>query len=149
MTSFGVFGVYLNAVIPKTIHLIKIEGESVDIMCEVNPEHKKNVRIESCVRGLYLKLLKYVYICMEYALLWYKLYTKTLKSNGLAVNIYGRYIVNSIIDEKKHTTAQYIDDNKASYIDEEVNTNIIEKIAKPFDEPTVTREKKTNVWGYT
>ena len=42
MEVFDVPGAYLNADMPEDkFILLKIEGECVDIMCEVNPEHKK------------------------------------------------------------------------------------------------------------
>ena len=63
----------------KKIHHIKIERELVDIMCEVNPEYRNNVRVENCVKLLYLQILKALYGCMESELLWYDLCTKTLK----------------------------------------------------------------------
>ena len=42
----------------------KIEGEFMDIIYEVDPKHKKNVRIENGVKVIYLILLKYLYGCM-------------------------------------------------------------------------------------
>ena len=51
----------------------------MDIICKVNPEHTKNVRVENGVKVLYLQLLKGLYGCIESSLLWYDLYTKTLK----------------------------------------------------------------------
>ena len=53
---------------------LNIEGEFVDIRYEVNPKHKKNVRVENGVKVLYLQLLKALYGCMEYAILCYDLY---------------------------------------------------------------------------
>ena len=71
---------YLNAdMLEDKFILLKIEGKYVDIMCELNPKHKKNVRVDNGVNILYLCLLKYLYGCMESALLWYDLYSKTLK----------------------------------------------------------------------
>ena len=43
---FDIPGAYLNADMPEDkFILFNIEGEFVDIMCEVNSEHKKNVRV--------------------------------------------------------------------------------------------------------
>ena len=64
-------------------------------MCEVNPEYRKNVRMENYVNLLYLGLLKYLYGCMEYILLWYNLYAKTLKAQRFVVNPYDICIENS------------------------------------------------------
>ena len=72
---FDVPGAYLNADMPEDkFILLNIEGEFVDIMWEVNPKHKKHVHVENGVKVLYLRLMKYLYVCMESALMWYDLY---------------------------------------------------------------------------
>ena len=48
--------------------------------------------VENGVKVLYLRLLKALYICMEYAILWYDLYSKTLKPQGFLINPYDRCI---------------------------------------------------------
>ena len=76
------------------------EGDqSTNIMCEVNPEHKKNVRVENGVKLLYLHLLKYLYGYVESALLWCDIYAKTLKSHGFLINPYDRCIANITIQD--------------------------------------------------
>ena len=64
---------------------------------------------------------------MESALLWYDLYSKTIKSQGLLINPYDRFIANITIQDKQCTIMWYVDNNKVSHIDEEVNTKVIEK----------------------
>ena len=47
-------GAYLNADMPEDkFILLNIEGEFVDIMYEVNPKHKKNVRVDDNVGPTY------------------------------------------------------------------------------------------------
>ena len=72
---FDVPGAYLNTDMTenKSI-LLNIEREFVDIMCEGNPEHKKNVHVENVVKVLDLRLLKALYGCLESAILWYDIY---------------------------------------------------------------------------
>ena len=110
---FDVPGAYLNADIPedKSI-LLNIEGEFVDIMCEVNPKHKKDIRVENRVKVLYLRLLKSLYGCMESALMCYDIYSKTLKPQGFLINQYYRCIENSTIKDKQCKIAWYVDENK-------------------------------------
>jgi len=56
---FDVPGAYLHAEIPDDkFAILKIEGEFVDIMCEVNPEYKNDVRYESGKKVLYLQILR-------------------------------------------------------------------------------------------
>ena len=101
---FDVPGAYLNAdMLEDKFILLNIEGEFVDIMYKVNPKHKKNVRVENGVKVLYIRLLKDLHGCMESALLWYDLYSNTLKSQGLLINPYDRCISNSTIQDKQYT----------------------------------------------
>ena len=118
-------------------------------MCEVNPEHKMNLCVENGVNILYLRLLKDLYGCMEYTLLWYDLYKKTLKSHESMVNTYDICIENSTIYGNQCTISWYFDINKAFHIDEDMHTRIIETISEYFGEFTVSREKKTSSWEYT
>ena len=111
-------------------------------MCEVNPEQKKNIRVENGVKVLYLRLIKALYGCMEYALLWYDLYSKTLKSQGLLINPYYRCMKNSTIQDNQCTILGYVDNNKVSHVDEEVNTKVVEKISEHFGSLTVSRGDK-------
>ena len=68
MAILDVPGLYLNSdILEEKSRLLKIEGEFVDIMCDVNPEHKNNVRVENRVKVLYLQLLRYLYGCMDSA----------------------------------------------------------------------------------
>ena len=68
-------GAYLNSDTPEDkFILLEIEGDFVDIMCEVNPEQKKNVRVENGVKVIDLRLLKALYGCIESAVLWYDIY---------------------------------------------------------------------------
>ena len=60
----------------EKITILKIEGEFVDIMCEVNPEHTKNIRTENWLKVLQVQLLKTLYGSMESELLWYNIYKK-------------------------------------------------------------------------
>ena len=89
----------------------------MDIMCKVNTEHKENVRVNNGVKVLYLQLLKDLYGFMESAILWYGLYSKTLKSQGFLVNPYDRCIENSTIKDNQYTISWYVDYKKVSHVD--------------------------------
>ena len=68
-------GAYLNAEIPEDkFILLKIERYFVDIMCEVNPKHEKNVCVGNVVKLLYLRLLKALYGYMDSKIMWCGLY---------------------------------------------------------------------------
>ena len=65
MVIFDVPGAYLNAYPPEDkFILLNIEGKFVDILCELNPNHNKNVHVENGVKVLYLRIIKSLYVCM-------------------------------------------------------------------------------------
>jgi len=63
-------GAYLHAEMPKGKNvLLKLEGEFVDIMCSVNPEHTENIVYElkgrKMVKVVYQKVLRALCGCLE------------------------------------------------------------------------------------
>jgi hypothetical protein len=58
VATADVAGAYLHAEL-KDFTLLKMEGESVDIMCDVSDDYKTYVCIENGMKVLYLKLLKH------------------------------------------------------------------------------------------
>jgi len=121
--------------------ILKLVGEAVDIMCQVNPKYKKFVVVEHGKKLLYLQLLKALYRCVQSALLWYELFTSTLVDMGFKLNPYDLCVANSQIKGKQCTVAWYVDDNNISHVDDTVVTNFIEKIEANFGKMTVTRGK--------
>ena len=81
-----------------------------------------NSRVENGVKLINLQILKYLYGCMEYALLLYDVYSRTLISHGFLVNPYDRCIGNSTIKGKQLTIAWYGDKKNVSHVDKEVDT---------------------------
>ena len=74
---------------------------------------------------------------MEDALVWYDIYSMTLKSRGFLINPYDMCITNSTIKYKQFIIAWYVDTNKVSHVDKEVNTKVIEIISVHFGNLTV------------
>jgi len=98
---FDVPGAYLWADMPEEKEaILKLEGDFVDIMCDVNPEHIPNVRYENGKKVLYLQILKTLYGCIESALLWYELFANTLKDMGFEINPYDKCVANKMINGK-------------------------------------------------
>ena len=57
VTIFDVPGAYLHAdVQEEKFAILKIEGDFVDIMCDVNPEYKPYVRYEHGKKVLYVRI---------------------------------------------------------------------------------------------
>ena len=72
-----VAGAYLNAPMRDFV-IMKFTGDSVCLLCELNPSHRAFVVIERGVEVLYIRLLKALYGCVQLALFWYKLFTQIL-----------------------------------------------------------------------
>ena len=129
-------GAYLNANMDR-FTLIKYEGDSVDIMCKINPAWEKLVTIENGKKVLYLRLLKALYGCMRSALLWYEIFVSTLQKQGFELNPYDACVANKMINGKQCTIAWYVDNNKISHINPAVVTAVIEHIESKFGKLTV------------
>ena len=113
IATFDIPGAYLHAEMPEEKQiLLKLRGEFVDIMCEVNGEHTQNVVMENGKKVLYMKVVRAIYGCIQSALLWYDLYTNTLKGMGFEINPYDKCVANKMINGKQCTIGWYVDDNK-------------------------------------
>ena len=78
VATADVAGAYLHAKLDD-FTLLKVEGESVDILCRVSKKYKVFVTIEKKGKKLiYLSLKKALYQCVKSALLWCDLFTGTL-----------------------------------------------------------------------
>lgn len=140
LATFDVPGAYLHADWPAhKIMLLKFEGVFVDIICEMDASYKSEVRTENSKKVLYVKLQKALYGCVESALLWYDLYSKTLRKLGFCINPYNKCIANKVINGKQCTIAWYVDDNKVSHEDPAVVEEVIQAIEKHFGDLTVER----------
>ena len=127
--------------------LLKLSGTFVDIMCQINTEHKKNVRYEDGQKVLYILVLYAIYGCIESALQWYKLYSKTLMAKVFQLNPYDRCVSNKMVNGKQCTLVRYVDDNKVSHMEEKVVEGLINDLKKHFGELLVTRGKMHKFWG--
>ena len=130
---FDVPGAYLHADIPDgKFALLKITGQFVDIVCEVNPEFKQDVRYENGKKVLYVRILKAIYGMIESALLWYELYVTVLLDEGYELNQYDKCVANRIVNGKQCTIGWYVDDNIVGHKDEKVIDDLVDKIDAKF-----------------
>ena len=133
-------GAYLHAHMPSEHRItLKLRGQFVDIMCQVNPEFKTNILIENGEKVLYLRVLRALYGCICSAMLWYNLYVETLEKEGYKVNPYNRCVANKVINGSQCTIVWYVDDNKISNKDKDVVTKEMEMISKHFGDLSITR----------
>jgi hypothetical protein len=141
VATADVTGAYLHAD-QDDFTLLKLEGVSVDIMCDVCEKYKEFVTYENGTKVLYLRLLKALYGCVKSALLWYELFTGTLIEMGFELNPYDTCVANKVVNGKQCTIAWFVDDNKISHVEPKVVTEVVEKIEERFGKMTVTRGKK-------
>ena len=150
VTVFDLPGAYLQADIPAYNQiLLRIRDEFVNIMCEVDPDHKPCVQYENEKKVLYMKFTRAIYGCIESDLLWYNFYVKTLKYLGFSINTYDRCVINKMIDGKQCTIAWYVDDNKMLHIYPNVVTDILEGINKHFGDLVIGRGDTHDLLGMT
>jgi hypothetical protein len=141
VATADVAGAYLKADMVD-FTLLKMEGESVDILCNVHEGYRKFVTYENGKKVLYLKLLKALYGCVQSALLWYELFAGSLQEMGFKLNPYDTCIANKTIEGKQCTIAWFVDDTKISHENDKVVSNVIELIETRFGKMTVTQGKK-------
>jgi hypothetical protein len=140
-TADVVVGAYLLADMDDFV-LLKLTGASVDIMCTVNTKDTPFVITENGKKVLYLQLLKALYGCVRSALLWYELFSGTLKEMGFELNPYDPCVANKFIKGEQCMIAWYVDDNEISHVNPSVVTDVIIKIEERFGKMTVTRGKQ-------
>jgi hypothetical protein len=141
VATADVAGAYLKAPMDDFV-VMKFVGASVRILCKLNPSHERNVVIENGVEVLYVRLTKALYGCVKSALLWYELFTGTLKKMGFVLNPYDSCVANCMIDGAQCTICWYVDDTKISHVDSKVVTKVIKQLEEHFGTMTVTRGKE-------
>jgi hypothetical protein len=127
--------------------LLKLTGEAVDIMVQVDPTYKPFVSQEHKGPVLYPQLKKALYGCVKSELLWYELFSGTLLDMGFELNPYDACVANEVIDGKQCTIAWYVDNNKVSHVKPNVVTAVIEKIEERFGKMTITRGQEHTFLG--
>jgi len=146
MATADVVGAYMNAEMLDFV-LLRLVGDTVDIMCHLNPRYSSSVVMEGGKKVLYLRLLKALYGCVKLALLWYELFTGTLQKMGFELNPYDPCVANKTINNKQCTIVWYVDDNKISHIDHRVLTQIVGVIKQHFGKMMVMRGREHTFLG--
>ena len=145
---FDVPGAYLHADMPKgKFALLKITGQFVDIVCEVNPEFKQDIRYENGRKVLYVRILKAIYGMIKSALLWYELYVTVLLDEGYELNPYNKCVANKMVNNNQCTIGWYVDDNIVGHKEENVIDDLIQKIDLKFPGLVVQKGPKLDYLG--
>ena len=140
VATFDVPGAYLHAEMPKEKRILMIiRGDFVDILCKACPKYVPYVKEIHGKKILYVRVLRAIYGCIESALLWYTLFSNTLKDMGFKINPYDRCIANKDIDGAQCTMAWYVDDVKISHRNSAVVSKLIEQIENLFGDVKAVR----------
>src|SRR5210317_2147905 len=131
-------GAYLNAKM-KDMVIMRISGPEVDLFCSLDPDLKEFVIERNGKKTLFVQLDKALYGCVQSALLWYELYSSTLKGMGFVVNPYDLCVANKDIEGSQCTICWYVDDNKISHKKASVVDEVISKIEEKLGKMTTTR----------
>jgi hypothetical protein len=102
VATCDVAGAYLKCKIYDYV-LIRFEGESVDVLCNMNPLHKPFVVFEHGKKVLYARLDKGIYGCVKSAMLWYNLFSSSLQEMGFIINPYDKCVANCEVNGKQCT----------------------------------------------
>jgi len=144
---FDVPGAYLFADLDDKFVLLKIEGDFVKIMCDVNPVFVEDIVYENEKPVLYVQTLKALYGMIESALLWYSLYIEVLLNNGFELNPVDKCVTNKIIDGKQCTIGFYVDDNMISHVKTSVVNDTLKLIEGYFPGLQIQRGRKLDFLG--
>jgi Reverse transcriptase (RNA-dependent DNA polymerase) len=127
-----VTGAYLHAYMKEFISM-HFTGWVVDLLCEVNPNYVPHVVHEGKTKALYVRCNKAIYGCVVSGMLWYKLFSQTLKQHGFTINPY------DFIEGSQCMIVWYVDDTKILHVKPSVVTQIIEMLEGHFGKMTVSR----------
>ena len=140
VVTLDVPGVYLQTDLTKDkFTLLLMEGNFLDIMCDINTDYKQNVRFKYGRKTLNLYIIEAIYGIIESALLWYYIYVSVIKDMRFQLNIYYMCVVNNYINGKHCTIAWYVDNNKVSHVEQDIIYDIISKVEEGFQVLTVTK----------
>ena len=72
----------------------------MDIVFDINPDYKNNVRFKNIRNTLHICIIKVIYVMIESVLLWYEIYISVRKDMGFQLNPYYMCVANMDIKRK-------------------------------------------------
>ena len=131
--TFDLPGAYFHVDIRKDKkYLLEFRVTFVNGMCQINTEHKKNVRYKNGQKVLYMLVLCAIYGRIESALQYYKLYTGIFMAKGFELNPYNRYVADKMVNGKQCTIVWYVENNKVSHMEAKAVKDLIKNLKKNF-----------------
>ena len=117
IATSDVVGLYLLANM-KDYVLLRLTGDIVNMMCQINPKYLSHVTQEGGKQALYMRLKKALYGCMQSAILWYITFKNCLEHFGFKLNPYDRCIANKTVNGEQCTICWHVDD--ISHVDPKI-----------------------------
>ena len=102
VATADVVGAYLNAYMEDFV-IVKLVGDEVDIISNLNPVYKEYVTVKNGKKALYLQLIKALYGCIKSALLWYECFTNCLLDMDFKLNNHDQCVANKMIEGSQCT----------------------------------------------
>ena len=124
--------------------IMKIKGEMIDMLVEIDPSYADYITYEKGQRVLYVHILRAIYGMLMSGLLFYKKFRASIERIGYVVNPYDPCVANKTINGKQHTLSWHVDDVKSSHVDPKVNDEFHKWLQKEYGqvkEVTATRGK--------
>jgi Reverse transcriptase (RNA-dependent DNA polymerase) len=141
---------FMHANIDELIH-IKLEGELVDLLIRLDATYNEFVSVENSKRVIYTKLNKALYGTMQASLLFWCKFKGFLMDLGYEENPYDSCVVNKMINGKQCMVCWYINNVKASHMEESVVEDLISKIQEEYGKEahpsTISRGKVLEYLG--
>ena len=101
----------------KDKFIVQLRGELVDMLCRLAPDVYKDYIIVDWHgnKQLLVKCLNALYSSMVASLLYYKKFTRSLRSKGFKMNPYDPCVWNKVVDGKQLTICFHVNDCKLSH----------------------------------
>jgi hypothetical protein len=124
--------------------IMKIRGQVVDILCEIDPFYIPYVVEEGRHKILYLHITKAIYGMLVSAMLFYRKLKKDLMGYGFEINPYDPCVANKMVNGHQMTVSWHVDDLKTSHKEAKVLEEFIDWVKLNYGtigEVKVTRGK--------
>ena len=112
--------------------IMKIRGQLVDILCEMDPAYKEYVVLEGKHKVLYMHVTKAIYGLLKSAMLFYSKLSKDLQDFGFELNPYDPCVANKMVNGKQLTVSWHVDDLKVSHECSKVVSEFIGWVVKTY-----------------
>jgi hypothetical protein len=132
--------------------IIKIRGNLVNILCEIDPIYSEYVVQEGHQSVLYVHVQKAIYGLPVSAMLFSRKLRDDLLEQEFAINPYDPCVANKVVNGKQLTVCCHVDDLKASHVQPQVVDNFISWVKQKYgtiDEVKVIRGKIHSYLGMT